>query len=718
MKTAIAALLILLTSCTTVRADRCSPEAYSISKGGLGTNLTGSCSPGEVPVYRADCEGFECAPGGVGPTGPTGASGGSGSTGATGPAGRLAGLEYTFSSTVGGTPASGTIRLDNADPTLATAVYVSEVAADAANYSAVLNGVYYAAQYEKGYLYLSDADGGPAFAVYRVLSATDQGSYVEFEALFESGTGSSYGTDVVVSFAPNGNDGSDVPGSSTDEAIARYNGTVGLLQDSGIKIDDTNNVTFPAGEDNALRDLHCIGFDEPEALGTGSIDFCSEEWVHDGTRKTINLFTSSGIPASGSTYYPMTIQYVDASTANIDWTPVGGDVTGGMDNIQIGSQKVGTTELVDGGVGTIDINADGDTPATGECLRASTTNADVFEWTTCLAGATGPTGPTGATGSAGATGPTGPDKTWGAGVKDTAGTISTASDETGFLSPAASLSCGAGTAGQCITLATGGGACCDNAATPTARYWTYGNGFGGANTLNVTDAASDTTTWCGFVGAAATGTQGLITDPGCTYNASTNVLDVGITDGPIDNAPVGATTPHTGKFTTLTRKAGGGTGYGSSVIDLYATSTQVGNVGGGTDDLQSYTVPASTLAVDGDHLDIEWAVKFAANANNKTFKIVFGSTTLYTIGAAAFNGTTLIGRTRLTWAVAGSQQAFTEVNPTSTNSPWSAGDAAAYATATETLTGALAIKGTGLSGSSATDDVKMLWMNVMFGNTP
>lgn len=171
--------------------------------------------------------------------------------------------------------------------------------------------------------------------------------------------------------------------------------------------------------------------------------------------------------------------------------------------------------------------ATGPTGPTGPTGATGSAGATGATGPTGLTGSTGSTGATGPTGATGATGPTGPDKTWGAGVKDTSGTISTASDEADFISSAASLTCGAGTQGKCVTLATGGGACCDNAATPTARYWTYGNGFGGANSLNVTDSGADTTTWCGFVGAAATGTQGLVTDASCTFNASTNEMTLG-----------------------------------------------------------------------------------------------------------------------------------------------------------------------------------------------
>ena len=36
------------------------------------------------------------------------------------------------------------------------------------------------------------------------------------------------------------------PASSTDEALARYNGTAGALQNSGVTLDDSNNMLFPS----------------------------------------------------------------------------------------------------------------------------------------------------------------------------------------------------------------------------------------------------------------------------------------------------------------------------------------------------------------------------------------------------------------------------------------------------------------------------------------
>jgi len=59
-------------------------------------------------------------------------------------------------------------------------------------------------------------------------------------------------------------------------------------------------------------------------------------------------------------------------------------------------------------------------------------------------------------------------------------------------------------------------------------------------------------------------------------------------------------------------------------------------------DFSSRTLAANTLANDGDCLVILTGVNFAANANNKTYRISFAGNNVYTAGPAAFNGTNLI----------------------------------------------------------------------------
>jgi len=64
--------------------------------------------------------------------------------------------------------------------------------------------------------------------------------------------------------------------------------------------------------------------------------------------------------------------------------------------------------------------------------------------------------------------------------------------------------------------------------------------------------------------------------------------------------------------------------------------TSTGSVGAGSD-LMSYTLSANTLKTKGDFLEINAFGSFAANANNKTITLTFGSTDIFTIGATAIN---------------------------------------------------------------------------------
>lgn len=58
---------------------------------------------------------------------------------------------------------------------------------------------------------------------------------------------------------------------------------------------------------------------------------------------------------------------------------------------------------------------------------------------------------------------------------------------------------------------------------------------------------------------------------------------------------------------------------------LTANTTPVGNVGTGNDDLITYSLPAGTLAADGDSIRCIFSGTFAANTNAKTGTIYFGA---------------------------------------------------------------------------------------------
>jgi len=75
-------------------------------------------------------------------------------------------------------------------------------------------------------------------------------------------------------------------------------------------------------------------------------------------------------------------------------------------------------------------------------------------------------------------------------------------------------------------------------------------------------------------------------------------------------------------------------------------TTRVGNVGAGATDLLTLIVPAFILKNDGDQLLITASCILAANTNNKTTSLLFGSTALTSRGPAGDNG---IGQLHEAW---------------------------------------------------------------------
>jgi len=82
-----------------------------------------------------------------------------------------------------------------------------------------------------------------------------------------------------------------------------------------------------------------------------------------------------------------------------------------------------------------------------------------------------------------------------------------------------------------------------------------------------------------------------------------------------------------------------GKGTGRVVIKGYPYTLQVdtsvvGNVGGGQDNLQSYTVPINSLAANGDYIEGVASGNFAANNNDKNVQFSVGGTAIITMGVA------------------------------------------------------------------------------------
>lgn len=137
---------------------------------------------------------------------------------------------------------------------------------------------------------------------------------------------------------------------------------------------------------------------------------------------------------------------------------------------------------------------------------------------------------------------------------------------------------------------------------------------------------------------------------------------------------------------------------------LSVNTTQVGNVGTGEDDLMTYSLPANSLATNGESVEIEAFGTFASNVNNKEVKLYFGATVIFATGALAFNGddwriNASVIRTgataQITTALFASNGALLAVSTIS-------------ATPAETLSGAVTIKCTG--EGTANDDIAQFGM--------
>ena len=88
----------------------------------------------------------------------------------------------------------------------------------------------------------------------------------------------------------------------------------------------------------------------------------------------------------------------------------------------------------------------------------------------------------------------------------------------------------------------------------------------------------------------------------------------------------------TGLEVTGTVKSTAGTGTAEPVMvgTISVNTTAVGNVGAGTDDLMTYSLPANSLSANGKGVRITAWGTYANNANAKTLALLFGATTINT----------------------------------------------------------------------------------------
>lgn len=128
---------------------------------------------------------------------------------------------------------------------------------------------------------------------------------------------------------------------------------------------------------------------------------------------------------------------------------------------------------------------------------------------------------------------------------------------------------------------------------------------------------------------------------------------------------------------------------------VVVVSAAVGNVGAGTDNLQSYALPSRSIQEAGDMLIIEAWGTYANNANAKTVALLFGGTTLLSESLTTSQSGTWRFRSRVIATAASAQDYMISFAQEGTVKATDA----AVSTATETSTAAITIKCTGAATS-------------------
>jgi hypothetical protein len=143
---------------------------------------------------------------------------------------------------------------------------------------------------------------------------------------------------------------------------------------------------------------------------------------------------------------------------------------------------------------------------------------------------------------------------------------------------------------------------------------------------------------------------------------------------------------------------------------IYTTTAQV-PTGTGTSAqvLATFSLPASTLDQTGRKLRIRAAYKAAANANNKTMSITFGSQTL-TTGAVAANAVNAVLELVVTKSGASTQNIYgTAIWGTTVVTPF-------VASGTESDTAAITITATATDAVSSAADLTLIDFSIEYMN--
>jgi hypothetical protein len=147
---------------------------------------------------------------------------------------------------------------------------------------------------------------------------------------------------------------------------------------------------------------------------------------------------------------------------------------------------------------------------------------------------------------------------------------------------------------------------------------------------------------------------------------------------------------------------------------LNVNTTAVGNVGTGEDTIATYTIPAGTLAADGDSIWFEaWGTSNDDESDTYTFKIYFGATLIHSVAATNW-GSAWMAWGRIVRVGATSQKAFSQMLTNSGYGAGSFGGGLYIAAPAETLSGSVVLAIT----AEAVNNDDVVCTSFVVGKTP
>jgi len=401
-------------------------------------------------------------------------------------------IGYDFSTTTAmADPGSGNVRFNNATVASVTAIAIDDLDKNGVDQSAYIALFDDSTNTVKGTLVFRT--GGGDVATFNITGLTDNTGWFQIAVTHVASSGTfADGEDTFIGFTRSGDKGADGagsgdvsgPGSATDNAVVRWDGTSGqLVQNSGVTINDSGDLTANnlSGTNTGDQTITLTG--DVTGSGTGSFaatiadDAVTLAKMASGTAGNLITYDASGDPAAVSTGTANQVLTSNGAGAAPTFQDAGGG--GGLQSVQVftasgtwtkpaGITKVKVTVVGGGGGGgtaNITSRIGGSGAAGGTAIEFIDVSSTSSETVTIGAGGTG--GSSG--GNAGVTGGT---SSFGAFCSATGGTGGKA-----CTGPNSAASTGGTGVGGDVNISGGDGHVMNNASATN----TYDGGQGGAS---------------------------------------------------------------------------------------------------------------------------------------------------------------------------------------------------------------------------------------------